>query len=63
LHAATNHYPIDPGEGMVTPADINGDGKDEFLLVMYRNTGSGRIEVHGWTPNFQGWFLHAATAP
>lgn len=60
-HVATNHAAIDPADADVIAADSNGDGRDELFLIQYRNTGSGKVEVHGWTPNLQGWFLHAAT--
>lgn len=60
-HVASNHAAIDPADADVIAADSNGDGRDELFLIQYRNTGSGKVEVHGWTPNLQGWFLHAAT--
>lgn len=60
-HVASNHAAIDPADADVIAADSNGDGRDELFLILYRNTASGRVEVHGWTPNLQGWFLHAAT--
>jgi stress response protein SCP2 len=63
LHAATSH----PTLASSTRADVifgdsNGDGTDEANLIFYNNTGSGKIEVHRWTPNLQGWTLHAATS-
>lgn len=60
-HIATNAGPIDPTLSEIITADTNGDGRDEFYLINYQNTGTGMVEVHGWTSNFQGWFLHAPT--
>ncbi len=58
---ATNHPAIDPADGEVIAGDMNGDGRDELMLVKYRNTGSGNIEVHTWTPDKQGWVSNIAT--
>lgn len=60
-HTATNRPAIDPANAAVISADVNGDVKDEFLLVEYQNTSSGYIEVHGWAPGQQSWFVHTAT--
>lgn len=60
-HTATNRPAIDPADAEVISADVNGDVKDEFLLIQYRNTSSGFIEVHGWLPGQQAWFTHTAT--
>ena len=62
-HVATNYSAVDPGIAMVTVAEITGDRKDDILLVQYQNTTTGKIEIHGWTPNFQSWFLHSAATP
>jgi hypothetical protein len=60
-HIATNHASVSSANDEVITADTNGDGRDEFFLVEYRNTASGRIEVHGWSPNLQQWVGHIAT--
>lgn len=63
-HAATNL----PSAGFnrltddIVTADINGDGRDEFLYVKYGNTASGRLEVHGWSADQQYWVSHVATS-
>ncbi|OGL34604.1 hypothetical protein A3F65_00710 [Candidatus Saccharibacteria bacterium RIFCSPHIGHO2_12_FULL_47_16b] len=58
---ATNHALIPPEDFDVVPADVNGDGRDELLLVLYRNTGSGKVEIHEWNPGLQTWAAHTAT--
>ncbi len=60
-HTATNRSAIDPADAEIVAADGNGDGRDELYLVQYRNTGSGKIEIHGWSGNFQQWISHTAT--
>ena len=60
-HTATNRPAINPADAEVISADVNGDVKDEFLLLQYRNTSSGFVEVHGWLPGQQSWFVHTAT--
>ncbi len=60
-HGATNHPAIDPANGEVVFADRNGDGKDEANLILYKNTGSGKIEVHTWSQDFSDWTYHGAT--
>ena len=61
LHAATNRPCINPQDAEVIAADFDGDGRDSLYLVQYRNTGSGRLEIHGWSNNFQQWVSHVAT--
>ena len=58
---ATNHPAVNPVDNNVIAADVNGDGKDEFVFVKYRNNGSGKIEIHTWAPNQQGWVSNIAT--
>ena len=60
-HKATNHPVISPTDNTVEFADIDGDGKDEAILVGLRNTGSGRIEFHTWHRGFTSWRSHAAS--
>ncbi len=59
-HTATNYGQVDPGSAQVITADTNGNRQDEFYLVNYSGS-SNRVEVHGWTPNFQQWVSHIAT--
>ena len=61
-HIASN-YPtsgFDRAADDIISANIN--GRDSVFLVKYSNTGSGRLEVHGWSPNFQQWVSHIATS-
>lgn len=61
LHTVTNLPSIDPLEGKVIAADLNGDGKDEFSYIKYANVQSNMVEVHTWAPGFKQWVRHAAT--
>jgi hypothetical protein len=58
---ATNYPAVDPASFRVISADTNSDNRDEFNLIAYNNTGSGRIEIHTWLPNEQGWLSNVAT--
>jgi hypothetical protein len=58
---ATNHPAEDPANYEVIASDGDGTGRDKFSLVIYRNSGSGRIEVHTWLPGEQGWYSNIAT--
>ncbi len=58
---ATNHPVTDPADSDVVAMDANGDGHDELVFVKYRNTGSGRIEVHEWSQDRQRWTANTAT--
>jgi hypothetical protein len=60
-HYATNLPTIDPAKGRVLTADLNADGKDEFIYVKADNAESGSVEFHSWTPNFQQWTRHVAS--
>ena len=60
-HTVSNLPAIDPADNKVIMADTNGDGKDESVLVKLRNTGSGKVELHGWGPGMKSWNFHSAT--
>lgn len=60
-HIATNHPVVSSADNRVIAADLNGDGKDEFSLIKYRNNGSNKIEVHTWAAGEQSWLSHIAT--
>ena len=60
-HSATNSSSINTADAEVQFADLNGDGKDEAILVAFRNTGSGRIELHIWNDNLHTWANHIIT--
>lgn len=60
-HAASNQPTVDPSTSNIRVADINGDGKDEPILVVYQSTGSGKVELHAWGPGMQSWLYHIAT--
>jgi hypothetical protein len=61
-HIATNLPAIDPANGRVIAGDFNGDGRDEFAYVKYQGTSGGKLEIHIWSSNLQGWTAHIATA-
>jgi len=60
-NVATNHSAISLGTGRVIAGDMNGDGKDELLLIKYQSTGSGKIEVHTWKSGYKSWASNIAT--
>ncbi|HJP96898.1 MAG TPA: hypothetical protein VJ843_06045 [Candidatus Saccharimonadales bacterium] len=60
-HAPSNLAAIDPTDDQIALADLNGDGKDEAIVVEYQNTGSNMIEFHGWGSGLQSWLYHDIT--
>lgn len=60
-NVATNHPAVDPADDEVIGADITGSGKEQLLLIKYRNTFSNRIEIHAWGANEQTWYNNQAT--
>ncbi len=60
-HIATNLPAIDPAQGKIITADLDGNGKDEFVYVKFAGTQSGMTEVHVWTPGGRNWAAHIAT--
>ncbi len=61
VHSASNLPVIDRTETSIVMADTNGDKFDESILIKFKNTGSGMVELHGWAPGMQTWAFHAAT--
>lgn len=57
-HTATNMPAIDPTQASVVAGDINGDRRDELILVAYNHTGSSKVEFHIWDPGQQSWQTH-----
>ena len=62
-HAASNFPTIDPAISQVAFADLDGNGKDEAILIGFANgsTGTGKIEMHIWNPGFGTWRDHVTT--
>jgi hypothetical protein len=60
-HTATNRHSITPADSRTLTADTNGDGRDELIVVEYRNTASGRVEMHSFTSDFQHWSSNIAS--
>lgn len=61
VHAASNLPAINPADDEIKFADLNGDGKEEPIVIAYRNTGSGMIELHGWSDGTKSWAYHIIT--
>jgi hypothetical protein len=59
-HTATNLPAVNPNDSNVISL-INNSGTSSLYLVDYNNTGSGMVELHGWSPSDQQWTSHTAT--
>lgn len=57
----TNIPYFNRADGTIVFGDIDGNGTDEAILVLYRNTGSGRVEFHTWSPDYQTWRYNTAS--
>ena len=60
-NVATNHSTLPVNEFDVIAGNVYGGRPDELVLVKYRNTGSGNIELHTWAPGQQSWISNIAT--
>jgi hypothetical protein len=60
-HVATNAGPVDPTNSEIMLADTDGNGYSELYLVNYAATGSGMVEIHGWSGDLQQWTRHTVT--
>jgi hypothetical protein len=54
-HAASNQAVINPADCKIIIADLDGDQKEDVILVCLRNTASGKIEYQTWNPGMQTW--------
>lgn len=61
FNTASNLPAMDPANGFITFADVDGNGADEAVLVSLKNTGSGRIEFHTWNVGVTSWRYHTAS--
>ncbi len=57
-HIASNQRVINPANSTIDFADINGDGKDEAVLIGLNGTGSGKVEFHIWNSGMNSWQTH-----
>lgn len=57
-HYTSNHPTIDPTKTKVAFADLNGDGRDEAMVIGMKETGSGLVEFHVWNPGMKTWNNH-----
>ena len=46
---------------MVISTDRFSDRRDEIVLILNSNTGSGKVEAHTWNSGYQSWRQHKAT--
>jgi hypothetical protein len=60
-NVATNHPVFDSSDGEIISGNVTGSNKTEMIFVKYRNTGSGKIEIHTWNPGYQTWMSNVAT--
>ena len=60
-HIISNQPAVDPSNSSIEFGDINGDGKDEAVLIGERFTGSGMVEFHVWNAGMQSWISHTAS--
>jgi hypothetical protein len=59
-HTASNSYTFNPADSSVITGRIS-HTETRFYKVDYRNTGSSRVELHGWDSTVQHWVQHTAT--
>jgi hypothetical protein len=59
-NTASNHPVINPSDGVVKYADLDGDGRDEPVLIGWR-TGTGMVEFHVWQQDMKKWVVHAVS--
>jgi hypothetical protein len=60
-HTASNQKVLIPGDCVLKFADLTGNGRDDPVMVCYRNTSSGMVEVHVWNYDMRSWVVHAIT--
>lgn len=63
-HTASN-YPesgYSPDDNDIVVANIHGQDRDTIYYIKYRDTGSGALEVHGWSNNQENWVSHTSTS-
>lgn len=62
-HTATGFGAVAPNEWQFMIAPYTGPGQRDLVGVHYRNTGSGRVEMHvlSQNSNYQGFVVHVAT--
>ena len=58
---ATTIPAFNPADAQVISADMYGNGQDELVFVDYMNTGSGKIEIHIWSPTYNRFLNDYAT--
>jgi len=51
----SNQPTVDPTKNSVVFADVNGDGRQEPVLVGLATTNSGKVEFHVWNDNMTSW--------
>lgn len=54
-HTATNQAIINPADCKVIFSDLDGNQKEDAILICLRNTASGNIEYQTWNAGLQSW--------
>ena len=52
---------VNPINSTIEYANVNGNGRDQAILVGLNNTGSGDVEFHIWNPGMQSWQINIAS--
>lgn len=60
-HSVTNLPVIDPANTIIRYGDLNGDGRDEAIVIGLRGTSTGKVEFHVWNPGENSWQTHIAS--
>lgn len=60
-HSITNLPAIDPANTTIRYGDLNGDGRDEAIVIGLRGTTTGKVEFHVWNPGENSWQSHYVT--
>jgi hypothetical protein len=60
-HVASNQSSVDATRNIVRFGDLNGDGKQEPVLVGLNGTGSGNVEFHVWNNSQSAWKANLAS--
>lgn len=58
VRAVSNLPEVDPSQIAIDFADLNGDGKDEPVVMGYSGTTSGFVEFHTWNDGLKTWKDH-----
>jgi len=60
-HIVSNLTTSNPDNGVVKFADLTGSGIDNPIYLGIKNTASGTLEFHVWSPEMNRWIVHAGS--